>query len=92
MRKKRSVDWTVADREILEKALAEGYTVPWIAKSLNKSAPAIYSELERCLDPEEYMQRRFVKYTAKRAIEKDIMRLKGELDDGYAVRFYRKQE
>lgn len=80
-KRRRKVKWTIVDREMLEKLLAEGYRVPRIAKSLDKPASSIYNEIRRCLEPEEYAEQRYIKYTAKKAIDKEIARLKGELDD-----------
>ena len=73
--------WTFENRKILEKLLKEGYTVPWIAKSMGISAAAVYIEIRRTIGEDEYKARRYIKYTAEKAIDKMIMVIKGETDD-----------
>ncbi len=73
--------WTFENRKILEKLLKEGYTVPWIAKSMGISAAAVYIEIRRTIGEDEYKARRYIKYTAEKAIDKKIMEIKGETDD-----------
>ena len=80
-RQKMGQIWTSENRRILESLLQEGYTIPWISKNMGISPTAIYSEIKRTIEEDEYEARRYIKYTAKKAMEKDIMRIKGELND-----------
>lgn len=61
--------WTEANREDLEFLLKEGYQVPKISKMIGLSPASIYNELKMTLTPEEYADKRFIKYTAERAWE-----------------------
>lgn len=73
--------WTSENRKILEKLLKEGYRIPWIAKSMGISTATVYTEIKSTIGEDEYKARRYIKYTAEKAIDKKIMEIKGESDD-----------
>ncbi|WP_161907970.1 hypothetical protein [Emergencia sp. 1XD21-10] len=70
--------WTKVNRKNLEFYLKEGYMVPRIAEKMGVSAQAIYGEIKKTLTEEEYRERRYVKYSAERAIAKEISQIQGE--------------
>lgn len=77
----RGRTWTAKNRKILEKLILEGYMVPWIAKSMGLSNATVYAEIKRTIGENEYKERRYIKYTAEKAMEKDIMKIKGDSND-----------
>lgn len=73
--------WTAESRKTLEALLKEGYKVPQIANIMSISAMTVYKEIEKGVSEQEYREKRYIKYTADKAIETSIMKLKGEIND-----------
>lgn len=66
-----SIFTDIFNKEYLEENLKKGYKVPDIAKKMGISNGVIYRELQKTLTEEEYQNKRFVCYTAKKSLEKD---------------------
>ena len=66
-------DWTLEKRQQLEHLLAEGFNVNQVRELVGGSAATILKEIRRGVSEEEYDQKRFVKYSFKQAIYKEVL-------------------
>lgn len=66
-------NWTLEKRQQLEHLLAEGFNVNQVRELVGGSASTILKEIKRGVSEEEYDQKRFVKYSFKQAIYKEVL-------------------
>lgn len=66
-------NWTLEKRQQLEHLLAEGFNVNQVRELVGGSASTILKEIKRGVREEEYDQKRFVKYSFKQAIYKEVL-------------------
>ncbi len=66
-------NWTLEKRQQLEHLLAEGFNVNQVRELVGGSASTILKEIKRGVSEEEYNQKRFVKYSFKQAIYKEVL-------------------
>ena len=66
-------NWTLEKRQQLEHLLAEGFNVNQVRELVGGSASTILKEIKRGVSEEEYNQKRFVKYSFKQAIYKEVI-------------------
>lgn len=66
-------NWTLEKRQQLEHLLAEGFNVNQVRELVGGSASTILKEIKRGVSEEEYDQKRFVKYSFKQAICKEVL-------------------
>ena len=66
-------NWTLEKRQQLEHLLAEEFNVNQVRELVGGSASTILKEIKRGVSEEEYNQKRFVKYSFKQAIYKEVL-------------------
>ena len=66
-------NWTLEKRQQLEHLLAEEFNVNQVRELVGGSASTILKEIKRGVSEEEYDQKRFVKYSFKQAIYKEVL-------------------
>jgi len=64
----RAIDWSIKDRKRLQVLCREGFTIARIVEVFDVSRVVINKELQRGLTEEEWNERRYVKYSIKKAI------------------------
>lgn len=64
----RAIDWSIKDRKRLQVLCREGFTIAKILEIFEVSRVVINKELQRGLTEEEWSERRYVKYSIKKAI------------------------
>ena len=82
MARKKHV-WTDAERQSLETMLKDSFPVSRISAELGLSTQTLYAEIQRGVTDEEYMNRQYGKYTAKKSIDTQMEAYRKLLRDGY---------
>lgn len=81
----RAIDWSIKDRERLQALCREGYTIARIVEVFDVSRVVINKELQRGLTEEEWRERRYVKYSIKKAILSEAKEKLGEEKFEYLI-------
>lgn len=70
--------WTLDKKRELEAYLKEGFPVNEIVKRMGIYRRSVVDEIKNGTEPQEFEQRRYIKYSADKAFERDVAKLKGE--------------
>lgn len=81
----RAIDWSIKDRKRLQVLCREGFTIAKILEIFEVSRVVINKELQRGLTEEEWSERRYVKYSIKKAILSEAKEKLGEEKFEYLI-------
>lgn len=79
---KNTAIWNVEMRDALETMLKEGFRVSKIAETLSISPMSVYLEIKRGVSGEEYLNKQYTKYSAKKSVDKQLEEFKRVLLEG----------
>lgn len=79
---KNTAIWNVEMRDALETMLKEGFRVSKIAETLSISPMSVYLEIKRGVSEEEYLNKQYTKYSAKKSVDKQLEEFKRVLLEG----------
>lgn len=74
--------WNMDMREALETMLKEGFPVSRIAVTLNISTASIYIEIKKGVNADEYQNRQYAKYSAKKSVDTQVEEYRKMLIEG----------
>lgn len=74
--------WNMTMRGALETMLKEGFRVSKIAETLSISPMSVYIEIKKGVSEEEYLNKQYTKYSAKKSVDKQLEEYKRTLIEG----------
>lgn len=76
--------WSEPERQALETMLRDAFPVSRISAELGVSTQTLYAEIKKGVTAEEYRNRQYGKYTAKKSVETQMEAYRNFLRDGYS--------